>query len=49
MEIPDSETPAFVGCVVALAALFVAREVAAGVMREAGGDLWRWIKRMARR
>ena len=48
MGIPDPETPAFVGCAVALAALFVAREVAAGVLREAGGDLWRWIMRIAK-
>ncbi len=49
MGIPDPGTPAFAGCVVVLAALYVAREVAAGVMWEAGGDIWRWIKRIARR
>jgi hypothetical protein len=27
---------------------FVAREIASGALREAGKDLWRWLKRAAR-
>jgi hypothetical protein len=36
------------GSAVLLVALFVVREVAAGALREAGGDLWTWIKRTVR-
>ena len=49
MDALDATTPIIAGSAVALVALFVAREVAAGVLREAGGDLWGWIKQVARR
>ncbi len=32
------------GCAL-LVALFVVREIVAGALREAGKDLWTWIKR----
>lgn len=38
-----------VGGVLVAVALFVAREVASGALREAGKDLWEWVKgRMVR-
>ena len=36
-------------CAVLVALAFAAREVAAGALRAAGDDLWRWIKRRGRR
>ena len=36
-------------CAVLVALAFAAREVAAGALRAAGDDLWRWLKRRAGR
>jgi hypothetical protein len=49
MDMPEPTTPVIAGGAVVLVALFVAREIAAGTLRAAGGDLWEWIKRAARR
>ena len=49
MDMPEPTTPILAGSVIALVALFVARELAAGALRAAGGDLWERIKRAARR
>ena len=49
MDVPEPTTPIVAVSAVVLVALFVAREVAAGALRAAGGDLWQWIKRTARR
>ena len=49
MDMPEPTAPIVAASAVALVALFVAREVAAGALRAAGSDLWRWIKRTAQR
>ena len=49
MDVPEPTAPIVAGGAVVLVVLFVARELAAGVLRAAGGDLWRWIERTARR
>ncbi len=49
VDLTEPTIPMIAGGAVALAVLFVARELASGVLREAGGDLWDWIKRYARK
>ena len=45
MEIFGQPDLLVAGCLVLAALAFAAREVAAGALRAAGDDLWRWIKR----
>lgn len=48
--LPDDPPAALVvGGVLLAAALFAAREVASGALREAGKDLWEWVKRQTAR
>ena len=49
METPEPSAVQVVAGLALLVALFVAREVAAGALREAGKDLWRWARRRAGR
>lgn len=37
--------PWLVGCAALAVLLFATREVAAGLLRAIGGDLWRWVRR----
>ena len=37
--------PLLVGCVAIAVLIFVAREVASGLLRAVGSDLWAWLKR----
>jgi len=45
VDLSEPTIPMIAGGAVALAVLFVTRELASGVLRQAGGDLWDWIKR----
>ena len=45
METPEPSAAQVVAGLALLVVLFMAREVAAGALREAGKDLWRWAKR----
>ena len=45
METPEPSIVQLVAGVALLIALFLVREVAAGALREAGRELWRWLKR----
>ena len=49
MDIAEPSLPVLAGGVGVLIAAFVAREVAAGLLRAAGGDAWAWVKRKAGR
>ena len=48
MEIFGQPELLVVGFAVLAAVTFAVREVAAGALRAAGDDLWRWIKRRVR-
>ena len=37
--------PLLVGCAAIAVLIFMAREVAAGLLRAVGSDLWAWLKR----
>lgn len=45
METLKDIDPWLVGCTALAVLLFAAREVAAGLLRAMGGDLWAWLKR----
>ncbi len=45
MDAPEPSAVQVVAGFALLVALFVAREIASGALREAGKDLWRWLKR----
>ena len=49
METPEPSVLQVVAGAALLVALFVAREVASGALREAGKDLWKWVKQRATR
>lgn len=48
MEMLGRIDPWLVECIALAVLLFAAREVAAGLLRAVGGDLWEWLKRRAR-
>jgi hypothetical protein len=41
---PDSSSLQVVGGYLVLAGLFVLREITSGAMKEAGKDLWTWVR-----
>ncbi len=45
MDIAEPSAPVVAGGAVLLIAAFIARELAAGLLRAAGGDAWAWVKR----
>ena len=44
METPEPSILQLVAGAALLVALFLVREVASGALREAGKDLWKWVK-----
>ena len=45
MDVLERLDPLLVGCAALAVIAFAAREVAAGLFRAIGGDLWGWLKR----
>ena len=45
METLGPIDPWLLGCIALAVVLFVAREIAAGLLWAVGGDLWEWLKR----
>ena len=45
MDVLERPDPLLVGSVALAIIAFAAREVAAGLFRAIGGDLWGWLKR----